>query len=87
MSPGSGDVDVWPIEQQKQLFGIFGDTQALIGVRLTDSCLMVPNKSVSGIRFPTEITFRACRLCHRENCRGRSAPFDEALWKEVHGEE
>ena len=45
MNPGSGDVEVWPIEQQKDLFAFFGDVQQSIGVVLTDSCLMVPNKS------------------------------------------
>mgnify|MGYP001374494733 CR=1 FL=1 len=76
MNPGSGDVDVWPIEEQQLLFGYFGDTEALVRVRLTDSCLMVPNKSVSGIFFPREITFTACSLCHRKNCIGRQADFD-----------
>jgi hypothetical protein len=80
MSPGSGDTTVWPIEQQKQLFSLFGNVNDLIGVELTDSCLMIPSMSVSGIRFPTEIDFRSCMLCHRENCPGRSAPFDKELW-------
>ncbi len=79
MSPGSGDVDIWPIEQQKDLFSLFGNTEKLIGVTLTDSFLMVPNKSVSGILFPTEIDFRTCQVCHRKNCPSRSAPFDEKL--------
>lgn len=81
MNPGSGDVDVWPIEQQKELFGLFGDVESLIGVRLTPSFLMVPNKSVSGIRFTTEKDFRSCQVCRRENCSGRAAPFDEVMWK------
>ena len=81
MSPGSGDVDTWPIEQQRDLFSLFGNVYELIGVELTDSFLMKPNKSVSGIRFPTEIDFRSCQLCHRENCSSRSAPFDRILWE------
>ena len=76
MNPGSGDVDVWPIEEQRPLFAYFGDTEASVGVRLTSSCLMVPNKSVSGILFPREITFVTCSLCHRENCPGRRAETD-----------
>ena len=83
MNPGAGDVTVWPIEQQRDLFSLFGDVKALIGVELTDSFLMVPNKSVSGIRFPTEIDFRSCQLCHRDDCPGRSAPFDEQLWESM----
>lgn len=80
MAPGSGDASVWPIEQQKNLFALFGDVEKLIGVRLTDSCLMIPNKSVSGIRFQTERDFRTCQLCHRKDCPNRVAPFDAALW-------
>jgi hypothetical protein len=83
MSPGSGDVTVWPIEQQKDLFSLFGDVEEIIGVRLTDSFLMVPNKSVSGIRFPTEVDFRTCQVCRRENCPSRSAEFDETMWKAI----
>ena len=83
MSPGSGDVAVWPIEQQNELFSLFGDVEDLIGVRLTESCLMLPNKSISGILFPTEIGFQSCQLCHRENCSGRRAPFDKELWESV----
>jgi len=77
MNPGAGDVDVWPIEQQKQLFSIFGNVEDLIGVKLTDSFLMMPNKSVSGILFPTEIRFESCQLCQREECPGRRVPYDE----------
>jgi hypothetical protein len=83
MSPGSGDVTVWPIEQQRELFSLLGDVKGLIGVELTDSCLMVPIKSVSGIRFPTEIDFESCQLCHREACPSRSAPFDQQLWDSI----
>ena len=79
MAPGAGAEDVWPIEQQKQLFSIFGNTEDLIGVKLTDSGLMVPTKSVSGISFPTEIPFESCQLCPREKCPGRRAPYDKNL--------
>ncbi len=81
MNPGSGDVTVWPIEQQRQLFALLGDVQREIGVTLTDSCLMVPNKTVSGILFPGDHNFRACQLCHREDCPSRSAAFDADLWE------
>ena len=83
MSPGSGDTIIWPIEQQKELFSLFGNVEDLIGVSLTDSCLMIPIKSVSGIRFPTEIDFRSCQVCHREKCPSRSAPFDKGLWESI----
>ena len=81
MHPGSGDVNVWPIEQQKGLFALLGDTQNDLGVRLTDSFLMVPNKTISALLFPTEKGFHSCEVCHREDCPSRRAPFNEALWK------
>jgi hypothetical protein len=75
MNPGSGDADLWPIEQQEPLFSIFGDDCHRIGVTLTDSYLMIPNKTVSGIYFPTTIPFESCQLCTREACPRRRAPY------------
>lgn len=74
MNPGS--LQDWPISQQKQLFQILDDPKKYIGVELTDSYLMLPMKSVSGIRFSTEVGFENCKLCTRENCPGRRAPYD-----------
>jgi len=79
MSPGAGSQDLWPIEQQKQLFSIFGNVEDLIGVRLTDSFLMIPNKSLSGIYLPTEIKFESCQLCPRKGCPSRRAPYEKNL--------
>jgi hypothetical protein len=73
LSPGSL-VD-WPITEQPKLFSIFGDTERLVGVRLTDSLLMIPRKSISGILFPSEEGFVACQLCDRKHCQGRKAQF------------
>jgi hypothetical protein len=75
MHPGSGDVSVWPIEQQAPLFALLGDVTEQIGVVLTDTFLMHPNKTISGIFFPTEVDFVTCRLCHRADCPNRRAPF------------
>jgi hypothetical protein len=83
MRPGSGDALVWPIEQQRGLFALLGDVEQAIGVRLTDSFLMVPNKTTSGLLFPTEVDFRSCEVCHRENCVSRHAPFNPQLWHEI----
>ena len=82
MNPGSGDRDVWPIEQQRELFSVFGDVRSLIGVTLTDTFLMLPNKTVSGLFYPTEVDFVTCQLCHRATCPNRRAPFDSHLWEE-----
>jgi len=78
MSPGR--LPHWPLTQQRPLFELLGNPEEAIGVRLTPSCLMVPNKSVSGIRFPTEESFESCQLCPREGCPGRKAPYDSGLY-------
>lgn len=72
ISPGS--LEDWPITEQDKLFSIFGDPERLVGVRLTESMLMVPRKSISGIFFPSEEGFVACQLCGRERCSARKAP-------------
>lgn len=78
MSPGS--LADWPIQQQAVLFALFGAHSAEIGVRLTESMLMLPTKSVSGIRFPNEGSFESCMLCPREGCPGRRAVYDPELY-------
>lgn len=78
MSPGS--LADWPIQEQRPLFALLGDPERAIGVRLTDSMLMIPSKSVSGIRFPVEKTFESCQLCQRERCPSRKAPYDGRLY-------
>ena len=78
MSPGS--LQDWPIQQQEPLFRLFGGWAAQIGVQLNESMLMVPTKSVSGIRFPTQVAFESCQLCPREGCPGRRAPYDATLY-------
>jgi hypothetical protein len=81
MYPGMGDLQDWPIAQQEQLFSLFGNVEELIGVKLTPSLLMVPRKSESGIYFPTEVKFSSCRICSREKCNDRQAPYDKDLAK------
>jgi hypothetical protein len=80
MSPGS--LQEWPIEEQRPLFSLLPGVEDRLGVHLTESCLMLPRKSVSGIYFPSETTFFSCRLCPRERCENRKARYDEALVKE-----
>lgn len=83
MSPGSGDAHIWPIEEQRRLFELLGDLPGAVGVTLTESCLMLPVKTVSGIRFAAERDFRTCAVCRRGDCPERSAPFDRALWESL----
>lgn len=79
MSPGS--LESWPISQQAPLFDLLGNEARNVGVTLTDSMLMVPTKSVSGMIFPTDASFESCMLCRREDCPNRRAPYDESLYE------
>jgi len=74
MNPGS--LDDWPITAQRSLFNLLGDPMAAIGVELTDSMLMLPNQSVSGIRFVSEEGYSNCELCPRGCCTHRRAPYN-----------
>ena len=76
INPGSGNVDIWPVDQQHPLFSLLGDTRASIGVGLTESALMIPDKSISGIYFPSKIEYCNCQSCTRENCPARRAPYE-----------
>lgn len=80
MNPGS--LADWPLQQQRPLFRVLGDTEALVGVQLLSSNLMVPSKTVSGIRFATEEAFESCMLCPRPDCPGRRSPYNEELHQE-----
>jgi hypothetical protein len=77
MNPGS--LPDWPLSEQGPLFDLLGSGPAAIGVKLKESFLMTPIKSVSGIWFPTEDKFENCQLCERQNCPGRRAPYEPGL--------
>ena len=79
MNPGS--LADWPLQEQAQLFALLGDPREAIGVELSDSFLMTPIKSTSGLRFPTETSFENCQLCPRPQCPGRRAPYDRELYE------
>jgi len=79
MNPGT--LEDWPISGQVPLFDLLEGVESEIGVRLTDSLLMLPRKSVSGVLFPSEETFLSCRLCPRLPCPGRKAVYDPELRK------
>lgn len=72
MNPGS--LEDWPLTQQSPLFRLLGSAPADIGMTLTDSYLLLPLKSVSGIYFIAQEQFCNCQLCPRESCPGRRAP-------------
>jgi len=70
-SPGYCD---WNIGQQRMIFhALTGNT---IGVRLTGECLMIPQKSISGIvgigssKEHIE-NYNPCKFCNKQDCPGR----------------
>jgi len=83
MNPGS--LPDWPLSEQVPLFTLLGEGPSAIGVKLNESFLMMPIKSVSGIWFPTEESFESCRLCPRENCPGRRAAYVPGLYDQKYG--
>ena len=77
MSASAGQ-EGWPITQQRVLFGLLPTEK--IGVRLTDSCLMLPRKSVSfvvGLGPDMRADVVPCDFCSkRERCRWRRQKTD-----------
>jgi hypothetical protein len=59
----------WALSEQRKLFALFPDGQC--GIKLSDSCLMEPVKSVSGvIGFGLHVKKHKyeCQLCELETC-------------------
>jgi hypothetical protein len=82
ITPGS--LEDWPLSEQRALFELVDG--GAIGIALTESLLMRPLKSVSGIMFPSEKDFHSCQYCGREKCPGRRAPYDPAaVARDLHG--
>jgi hypothetical protein len=79
LNPGSGNVDIWPIQEQQKLFSLLGETDT-IGVRLTESSLMIPNKSISGLIFTSPaVDYESCAYCERLDCPDRRVPYRQTL--------
>jgi hypothetical protein len=75
-SPGYCD---WAIQQQRDLFALFADADPM-DVTLTDTCLMSPRKSVSGIfgilpqgSQSDTGPYNPCNECPKTNCIARRA--------------
>jgi hypothetical protein len=79
---GPGQLKDWPLQEQRPLFSLLGDVESAVGVTLTETLMMSPRKSLSGVYFPTETTFFACQLCPRGECPSRKAKYDEKLARE-----
>ncbi len=64
----------WDLAEQRVLFDLIAPSR--IGIALTDTFLMIPKKSVSGIlgigRPDAIFTKTPCQICDRKDCPGRS---------------
>lgn len=62
----------WPLMEQRKLFALLGGEPC--GIRLSDVCLMTPEKSISGVigigERVNEKTY-GCRYCELETCYKR----------------
>jgi hypothetical protein len=70
-SPGYCD---WDVGQQRMLF--HAQTGNTLGIRLTGECLMVPQKSISGIigigpSIDNVGNYNPCKTCMKQDCTGR----------------
>lgn len=74
LNPGS--LAGWPISGQKALFQMLGGTDFVretIGVSYSDSFLMFPTKTISGIAFESEAFYENCQYCPLDRCPNRRA--------------
>jgi hypothetical protein len=64
----------WDLAEQRVLFDLIAPSR--IGITLTDTFLMIPKKSVSGIlgigKPDSVFTKTPCQICDRKDCPGRS---------------
>ena len=63
----------WHVSEQPKLFSLFGEPQPC-GIELTDSCLMLPIKSVSGvIGIGPDVRYLqySCGICDKKDCYKR----------------
>ena len=68
-SPGYCD---WEISQQKMVFRAMNGNST--GIRLTEACLMLPQKSISGIigiGHGNAGNYNPCNTCNKQDCAGR----------------
>ena len=69
-SPGYCD---WNIKQQKMVFQAVGRDST--GIHLTEDCLMLPRKSISGVIGIGPCNgvehYNPCKTCHKYDCQSR----------------
>ena len=71
-----GSTPTWSLEEQEKIFSIFSKevVQEKIGVQLTDTYMMVPRKSVSGVMGQAISDYHNCLEC-RLTCEYRQMPY------------
>jgi hypothetical protein len=70
-SPGYCD---WDVGQQEAVFQAVANSST--GIRLTERCLMIPQKSISGIigigpPDGSMVNYNPCQTCNKYDCQGR----------------
>ncbi len=85
LGPGTGAADLWPLNELDKLFFLLGKNKYLapLGVELTDSMLMLPEKTSAGLYYASTTDFHSCQLCQRENCPSRKVAFNAEMWNKT----
>lgn len=68
----------WELNDQKKIFSLIGSNK--VGVSLTDTCLMIPEKSVSGIIGIGNVLQKynyGCKICNNSSCVYRKIVHDK----------
>ena len=74
-----GSVYDWSVSDVKDIFALMDGLYQKLNVRVLDSGMIEPIKSVSGIFYATEEEFASCAICPRANCDNRVMEYDEEL--------
>jgi len=74
ISPGSGPLGLWDIEQLGPLFRKIEEFTEVDATIIRNS-YMLPNKTICGIYYSADTPFLTCIYCDRKNCIGRKAPY------------
>lgn len=69
LAPGS--LPDWDVIEGKKIFELLGEDYKKIGVRILESGMFEPVKSVAGILFESRDTFNSCEVCMRQDCPTR----------------
>jgi len=84
MNPGS--LPEWPLTAQADLFALLGGQDTVIkqiDVKLSESFLMIPVKSRSGLYFPGKHDYTNCMMCDKKDCPNRQAEYDPTARDEI----